>query len=218
MNRTYAILLDNMSLPETVPPALFMQRYLNTLNNGDRAFHGQLFPTVYPPDVTMHSYLKHNLPFPDDIAQRFNQFGQFIRATCGRGAQLLRLRTLPAELNDNVPAMVAACEMTQNAGEQVRVTLFEPQLERLGLTDVPATFTDALQADVPKAGIWSIRRSHDTDGPQVVATMDYNDDGVLPGLTVYQDIPEDLGAYTEFWHKVFDSDQSVPLQEWRRLY
>jgi hypothetical protein len=193
--------------------------YLDTLRAGDMALHFQLFPSAYPPDVAAHESLMRDDPIPEAYASGMERYKDWVRSICVRGVTLARLRTLPAQFSDDVEPMIAMCQTVAEAGEQVKVTIFERQVDRLTNTGVLEPFAEELQARVPRAGLWSIRYGKPYAAPAPVGVMNYRADGSYPGIEVHRNPSVSLAAYEAFWWQAYyDNDQSVPLEDWQKLY
>lgn len=203
---------------------MFHDNYLQDLGAGDRVFHGQLFPGVYPPDVDAHDRLNHNLELSPETTAQFELWTQRVAAIRAKGATMERLRLLPTTMTDGVDAMIDLAKMVDDParGEIVRVALFGPQLQRMLVSGVHRSFAAKLQQPVPKAGLWSIRGVlYRDEGPRVVGTMDYVGK-VFQGVCVneHPGISRQLLAYEAFWRNLVygSTEHSVPLDEWQQLY
>lgn len=199
----------------------FQARHLDGLKAGDEGFHGQLYPGVYPPDVESHRYFSKSLDLPGELQAQWDAYLGFVRTTVRRGVTIARLRTLPETFNDDTEGLIAAAQLVADAGETVRVSLFEPQVARMVTHGISRVLRQKLQAPVPKAGIWSFRAAMArTSDPGTIVLMDYNQDGGFDGFDVHLNPSRPLIQYEHFWRNaVFGStEHSVPLEEWRQLY
>ncbi len=198
----------------------FRITFLESLGDGDEAFHGMLYPDVYPPDREAHERLKRGLPLSDEDQASLGEYCNFVRDTRAKGAHLPRLRLLPEVPNDDVPYMIEDLRAVQEAGETVRVSSFGLQTARLRQTEVLSAYADGLELPYPTAGFWSVRtRQFGHTALRVVGVMNYTPDDVLPGVNVYSPVPAPQRAYADFWQTVFsDPTQSFPLERWEDLY
>jgi hypothetical protein len=208
-----------MPAPDPIKQMEFKATYLDPLETGDTALHVQSFPNAYPTDVEAHERLKRGEPLPKQYTESMAGYTNWVRSLCARGVILTRLRTLPARQTDDVPPMIELCQTVAEAGEHVKVTILEQQLGRLAAAGVPKSFEDDLRAQVPRAGLWSIRYNDADSGPAPIGVMHYRDDGSYRGVEVHHNPSPGLIAYEKFWRDVFgDDEQSVPLEDWRKLY
>jgi hypothetical protein len=160
---------------------------LNTLGPGDEAFHGMLFPRVYPSDAKRHAEL---LAGRGELTEEYEDYYKFyglVSAAKRRGAQVRRLRILPGydQFGYDHKAIQAMLETEREAARNdldVRTAGFDDcqdgLIEAFG-PDMPlvAHYLDGVAAGESRASFWSIRRVGRLGGlairPCYVGLMDY---------------------------------------------
>jgi hypothetical protein len=212
----------------------FQTSILEQLETGDRALHVSPYDNAYPPQEELHKRLVADMRLPEakrqgltpqDIADT-SLYVHYLAMQRRRGVVRQRLRLLPSENSPDVAAMVEVCRLyagVDKPEEDVRVARRDVALGHLALARpaIPRSYLTALEADVPRGGLWVIHRERDDEStaPSIIGTMDYTDERKLPGIDVHYDPPPGLQKYAAAWGEVFHSGSlSVPLSKWRELY
>ena len=202
---------NGVTMPRAVEWNEFQVEHLATLQEGDVAFHGMLYPGVYPPDRERFEQSKTE-GVPTDAGD--NPYFRFIKRLAGTGVRVARLRVLPtpganSHTQLDVDTMQAWAGVAKGAGEDVRTVSFDAVVPGLREVCGPSSgianaYLDGAKSPYPKASFWSIRRRQTAGQLALTAVnvMDYHEGGFAS--TLYEPrFPSDLGRFVQFWHGVF---------------
>jgi hypothetical protein len=194
---------NRISAPE------FVQTELAGLRPGDTAFHGMLYPGVYPTrqDVETHQDLLVGRAVDIDTP-----FQQQMRELAARCVTLQWLRVIPEAglfgyTKADVRAMRQNAEVIAEASHaDVRVTGYEQHARMLGKLApswIIDSYLDGASSPDPKASFWRIDSRDSMNNPVKVSVMDY-EGGTFIGHNVYSSpIPEEVDNYTNYWLDVY---------------
>lgn len=197
----------------------FQKQYLDTLEPGDIAMHGQLHPGPYPSDIAQHEQIKAS-GCPPQHTER-PPFFDLLQKYKDRGIQVNRLRVLPnpgwnGYSKADALALVQTFNTEQNQLENIRLAWFGQQVARLlhscgEENEVVKSYQNGVETGSPKASFWSIRKKGEF-AVRTVAFMDYRNQDFAP-LRVYSPVSHvDHSRYEHFWKDVFnDPAQSFDL-------
>ena len=221
-------------------------RYLSQMGRRDTAFFAQVSPLEKHLDPAFETpifqaYQANNLNQLQVAHEAFNEDYQgFIHnrleQTQGAGLSIQRLRLLPSEYGSLARTFIDVCRLSGvPGGEEVRVALWDQQIERLKeIQDDSEEFkllVAGLGQPLPRSKYWGFYPDNrpqvgDEIIPDANAAIILNyiaNDGAREGydIEVLGEEPPSAATqkYGKFWHGVFlDPEQSVSIADAESLY
>lgn len=190
----------------------FQKQYLDPLEPGDVAFHGQLHPGPYPPNLAQHEQIKASGRPP--VHDERPAFFDLLEKYKNQGVLINHLRVLPIPgwngyTKDDALALVRCFDTEQNQLENIRFAWFGQQVARLmhycGENEVVDSYLEGVKADNPQAGFWSIRKRNEPT-IRTLGTMSYINRESTP-LRVRSWPPVAHTRFEHFWKDVFDDPE-----------
>ena len=194
------------------------ETFLADLQPGDTAFHGMLYPGVYPAplDEKLHE---------DALAGREvyfrTEFSEFMKGLVAKQVSVQWLRVIPIEgalaapWKDVLAMQAGATAIARACGADVRVIDFEQAVTAMlrektsRLQPVYESYLHGAACREPRSNFWRLDTA--AGKPALVSMMDYTN-GVFDGHAPQTaPLPPELVAYTDFWRHLYDT-QAFPVR------
>lgn len=201
---------QNLSVPE------FTRNYIANLQPGDVAFHGMLFPGVYPgaQEAAWHEEALNTGRVRIEVP-----FLTLCRQLVAKQVKIQWLRMTPREGSfgynerDVLAMQAGAAAIAETSGADVRIADFGYVANKLAHRGVPLStlhqeyMTGAAQ-HIPRASFWRIDTRNDPANP-TVSVMNYKHSGaekVFAGHDIHiGPLAPELHEYTDFWRDIYQN-------------
>ena len=186
------------------------------------AFHGQLFPGNYPPDadkVAFEATKAAGKPLPVSLISE--GFRKQVEQARDFRSPFRRLRILPdvtphGYTTKDVGAMENMVRRNVRAGEVAHVASFGAVAWRAG--SVRGHYMDeylwGVEQGIPRYSFWSVSEARPEGEPELraVRLTSYDAAGSIAARLCLAPLDEELGAYVNFWHDIYDNARSRPVE------
>lgn len=207
-------------MPERITPVQFWDQHLDTLQQGDTAFHGMLHPKVYPGnDQESHEKIKQGIPFKPAQYPYYQRAAQAL----DRGVYMQWFHPMPemGQFGYNEEDIVAMRSMMQAiAGfssesglrHDVRIAHFSAHQTRLerycGGSAILERYYAGIRTGNPQSSFWMTHRRRPSGLllPSYVGIGGYENKefaGYVPHTA--PDFPQEVVDWTSFWIDVYEN-------------
>jgi hypothetical protein len=210
----------NTIMPEIVNQEVFLNDHLGILQRDEVAFHGMLYPGVYPSDRDMHAKARQGIEF-----DRNNSFYRLADGMLDRGVAMQWLRVLPdagqcGYDDEDIAAMHLTAKAIARSGMDVRTVRFSQQVGRLlrhcgDHSPIVGTYLGAVNdpEQGPHRSFWATYRQHmGVLAVAYVGMMDYQGEEFLGHEVHLPPLEPDVKNWVRFWRNTY-IDYGEPVVE-----